>query len=46
MLAIICLWWIGIQLSAPVWFYAILAISAISRMISFGMKMFQLGKEN
>lgn len=24
MLVIICLWWVGIQLSAPTWFYPIL----------------------
>ena len=29
-LVIICLWWIGTQLSAPTWFYVFLGISAFA----------------
>ena len=46
MLAIICLWWVGIQLSAPSWFYILLAISIVIKIFSYGIDMYNKGKEN
>ena len=45
MLAIIFLWWIGIQLSAPTWFYVLLGISAFAKLISYGIDMYNKGKK-
>ena len=44
MLVIICLWWVGIQLSAPTWFYVLLGISAFAKLISYGIDMYNKGK--
>lgn len=46
MLAIICLWWVGIQLGAPSWFYMLLGISIFIKIISYGIDMYNKGKEN
>ena len=44
MLAIICLWWIGHQLSAPTWFYVLLGINIFLKIMSFGIDMYNKGK--
>ena len=44
MLAIICLWWIGYQLSAPTWFYVLLGINIFLKIMSFGINMYNKGK--
>ena len=46
MLVIICLWWIGYQLSAPTWFYVLLGISAFVKLISYGVDMYNKGKKS
>ena len=45
MLLVICLWWIGIQLSAPTWFYVLLGISAFVKLISYGIDMYNKGEK-
>ena len=45
MLLVICLWWIGIQLSAPTWFYVLLGISASVKLILYGANMYNKGKK-
>lgn len=44
MINFILLWWIGLKLSAPVWYFALLGIGFFLQIIQFGCKMFKLGK--
>lgn len=46
MLSLICLWWIGVQLSAPTWFFVLLGIGFFIDMIDFGTKMYNKGKKD
>lgn len=46
MFIIICMWWVGIQLSAPLWFYILLGISLFIKIFSYGIDMYNKGKEN
>lgn len=43
MLIIICLWWIGMQLCAPTWYYVLLGISAVVKILSYGIDMYKKG---
>lgn len=45
MISIICLWWVGCQLSAPGWYFMILAIGVICKFLSYGINMFEKGRE-
>ena len=42
----ICLLWIGMQLNAPVWYYCIVGFCMFVSIISYGMKMFNKGKQS
>ena len=33
MITVICLWWIGMRISAPLWYYALLAIGLVLHLI-------------
>ena len=33
MMTVICLWWIGCQLSAPVWYYILLGVGIVFRLL-------------
>lgn len=46
MLIIICLWWIGIQLYAPTWYYALLGICAAVKILSYGIDMYKKGEKS
>ena len=46
MLVIICLLLVGIQLSAPTWFYVLLGISAFVKLISYGVDMYNKWKKS
>lgn len=46
MLPIICLWWVGIQLGMSSWFYILLGISMFIKIFSYGIDMYNKGKEN
>lgn len=46
MLIQIVIWWMAIQMNAPLWIYALLGTSVLLNFISFGLKMFQKGKES
>ena len=46
MLVIICLWYIGIQLSVSTWFYVLLGIIAFAKLISYGIDMYNKGKKS
>lgn len=41
---VICLFWIGMQLNAPVWYYVLAGFAFFLNLISFGLKMFNKGK--
>lgn len=43
MITLICLWWIGCQLSAPTWYYVLLGVGFILQIINFGLRMYKLG---
>lgn len=43
MISFILLWWIGMQLSAPVWYFALLCVSIFIQVLNFGMKMYKAG---
>ena len=44
MFIVICLFWIGMQLNAPVWYYILAGFAFFMQIISFGLKMFNKGK--
>ena len=46
MLCHICLFWIGMQLNAPSWYYWLMGISFVLNMISYGLRMFNRGKQS
>lgn len=39
MLIIACLIWIGITLNAPAWFYILLGLCAMYKLVKFGMDL-------
>lgn len=43
MISVICLWWIGIKLAAPGWYYALLVIASLVHIFDYGLKMFEKG---
>ena len=43
MMILICLWWICIQLSAPGWIYALLVLATLTKVIDYGLKMYNHG---
>lgn len=43
MISFILLFWIGFELSAPVWYFVLLGLAAILQMISYGCKMYNIG---
>lgn len=43
MISIICLTWIGMQLNASNWYFALLIIGAILKIFSFGWDMYKQG---
>ena len=45
MIGIICLWYVGMQLSAPSWYYGILTVNAVIRVISLLMNVYKKGSE-
>lgn len=46
MITAILLFWIGIQLNAPTWYYVLVSIGIFFRLISFGIDMYKAGKED
>ena len=44
MFIVICLFWIGMQLNAPVWYYILAGFAFFMQILSFGLKMFNKGK--
>ena len=46
MITCICLIWIGMQLSAPVWYYTLLGVAMLLSIINFGIKMYKAGSKN
>lgn len=45
MIACILLIWIGAQLSAPWWYYALLGLMAFARIVDLGIKIGKAAKE-
>lgn len=45
MLGFICLYWIGLTLSAPTWYFVLIGIGLFCRLISYGMEMYKKGKD-
>lgn len=46
MLVDICLVWIGMQLNAPVWYYCLVGFRCFTNIISYGLRMFNKGKQS
>lgn len=46
MIGSILLIWIGMQLNAPVWFYALIGVRFLISVIQFGIKMYKAGAES
>lgn len=46
MIIYICLYWIGLQLSAPAWYYGILIFGLFIKILDYGIKMYKRGKED
>lgn len=44
MFIIACLIWIGITLSAPTWFYILLGIAGVFKLISLGISLGKISK--
>ena len=45
MISVICLWWIGIKLAAPGWYYALLIIAVLIHFFKFGLDMYKAGAD-
>lgn len=45
MFTIICLAWVGMQLNAPTWYFTLLVIMAVLKIISFGLEMYNKGRK-
>lgn len=46
MIATILMIWVGLQLNAPTWFYAICAITIAAKIIQYGINMYKKGQDN
>ena len=46
MLVVVCLWWIGMQLQAPNWYFWSLGITVFVKVLNFLMDIYKLGKES
>lgn len=46
MVSIICLWWLGLKLCAPTWYFCLLGISASLYIIRFGVALYKAGQKN
>lgn len=46
MLGIICLWWVGIRLTAPAWYFWLLGIAGVLAFAKFAVSVFNAGKES
>lgn len=44
MLIDILLWWIGLQLNAPTWYFVIIGVLLLVQLINFGLTMYKKGK--
>ena len=43
MLADILLWWIGLQLNAPTWYFVVIGFLLLCQVINFGITMYKKG---
>lgn len=46
MIALVLLYGIGTQLSAPTWYFVLLGVCGIIKLIEFAIKAFNLGRES
>ena len=46
MITDILLFWIGLQLNAPTWFWWLLGVKFVIEFFGFGIKMFKAGSKN
>lgn len=46
MLHLVLLFWVGLQLNAPVWYWVLLGALALFAIIQFGWKLYKKGLEN
>lgn len=46
MIVTILMIWVGLQLNAPTWFYAICAITIAAKIILYGINMYKKGQDN
>lgn len=45
MIGSILLFWIGMQLNAPVWFYVLIGVNLLMRVFKFGIDMYKAGSK-
>lgn len=43
MINLICLFWIGMQLNAPGWYFGLLIFGLLLNILNFGLKMYKAG---
>ena len=46
MITAILMIWIGLKLNAPAWFYVLCVVSAIIKMLSYGIDMYKKGQKD
>ena len=46
MISLICLWWIGCQLSAPTWYYTLLGFGLVIKLLDLGIKLGKSSKKS
>ena len=46
MITYICLAWLGVTLSAPTWYFTVLIIGFIIKMIKYGIEMYNEGRDD
>lgn len=43
MISLICLFWIGLRLNAPTWYFGLLIFGMVLSVLNFGLRMYRAG---
>lgn len=46
MITYICLAWLGFKLSAPTWYFVLLGVGFLIKLIKYGIEMYKAGSNN
>ena len=46
MIGLILLWWCGLRLAAPVWYFVLLTLSIAVKVAKYGLDMYRIGAKH